>query len=89
MDGDKARVIRALKVISAHRKGDYTLESYAANMGSGGEQTLSVSDAYKRLQIAERNVPDETVLTRHQLGQKTATPRLCEPSRLTGQAHSC
>jgi ubiquitin carboxyl-terminal hydrolase 25/28 len=66
MDGDKARVIRALKVISAHRKGDYTLESYAANMGSGGEQTLSVSDAYKRLQIAERNVPDETVLTYYQ-----------------------
>jgi len=64
--GDKSRVIRALKVISSHRKGDYVLEAAAANMESGGDQTLSISDAYNRLQIGDRNVPDETVLTYYQ-----------------------
>jgi ubiquitin carboxyl-terminal hydrolase 25/28 len=66
LDGDKSRVIRALKVISSHRKGDYVLEAAAANMESGGEQTLAISDAYARLQIGDRNVPDETVLTYYQ-----------------------
>lgn len=66
MDGDKSRVIRALKVISSHRKGDYALEAAAANMESGGEQTLTISEAYGRLQIQDQNVPDETVLTYYQ-----------------------
>jgi len=66
LDGDKAKVARALRVI-ANQRSDFTLQRAAASMESGtGGSTLDVSDAYNRLQIGARNAPDETVLTYYQ-----------------------
>ncbi|KAG4418500.1 hypothetical protein IFR04_008394 [Cadophora malorum] len=69
LDGDKARVARALRVIANQRPEDLTLQRAAAQMESGnGEFALDVSEAYNRLQIGASgpNLPDETVLTYYQ-----------------------
>ena len=56
-----------MKVIAAQREDDYTLQRAAATMESGtGDLTLDVGEAYNRLQIRERHVPDETVLSYYQ-----------------------
>ncbi|CZS95108.1 related to UBP2 Ubiquitin-specific proteinase [Rhynchosporium agropyri] len=69
LDGDRARVARALQVIANHRPEDFDIQRAAAQMELGnGASYLTVSDAYTRLQIAGTgpNLPDETVLTYYQ-----------------------
>jgi ubiquitin carboxyl-terminal hydrolase 25/28 len=64
LDADKSRVAGALRVIANRRPGDYTLQRAAASMESGsGGAMLDIGEAYNRLQIQQRNVPDETILT--------------------------
>ncbi|KAG0647102.1 Ubiquitin-specific-processing protease 2 [Hyphodiscus hymeniophilus] len=68
-DADKSRVARALRVIATHRGNDYVLQSAASHMETGeGGSTLSVTDAYTRLQIPSNGAtfPDETVLQYYQ-----------------------
>jgi ubiquitin carboxyl-terminal hydrolase 25/28 len=53
--------------VVANARGDSALSRAAINMESGStESTLDVGDAYKRLQIGARHVPDETVLSYYQ-----------------------
>jgi ubiquitin carboxyl-terminal hydrolase 25 len=64
---DKAKIARALRVIASQRSGDFTLQRAAAAMESGSSgSTLDVGDAYNRLQIGSRGVPDEIVFTYYQ-----------------------
>ncbi|KAF8866099.1 ubiquitin C-terminal hydrolase-like protein [Acephala macrosclerotiorum] len=67
LDADKSRVARALQVIANKRNGDFTLSRAAATMESGsGGFSLDIGDAYKRLQISNRTVPDETIFAYYQ-----------------------
>ncbi|RFU24568.1 hypothetical protein B7463_g11765, partial [Scytalidium lignicola] len=66
-EADKSRVARALRVISRQRGNDFTLQRAATSLESGsGQPTLDIGEAYNRLQISERNAPDETVLAYYQ-----------------------
>jgi ubiquitin carboxyl-terminal hydrolase 25/28 len=66
-EADKTRVAAALRVIANQRGNDFTLQRAAASMESGtGEAALDIGEAYNRLQMPERNVPDETVLAYYQ-----------------------
>lgn len=67
LDGDKSRVAKALQVIAKKRGGDFTLSRAAANLESGSSGTyLDIGDAYVRLQITNRAVPDETIYAYYQ-----------------------
>jgi len=60
-------VARALRVIANQRSGDFTLTRAAAAMESGsGSSMLDVGEAYNRLQIPQRNIPDETIFAYYQ-----------------------
>lgn len=66
-DADKTRVAAALRVIARQRGDDFTLQRAAASMESGtGDAALDIGEAYNRLQMTERTVPDETVLAYYQ-----------------------
>ncbi|KAH8819632.1 hypothetical protein F5884DRAFT_20818 [Xylogone sp. PMI_703] len=66
-EADKSRVARALRVIAKEKGNDFTLQRAAASLESGnGQPTLDIGEAYNRLQISERNAPDETVLAYYQ-----------------------
>lgn len=62
LDADKSRVARALRAIANQRSGDFTLSRAAASM-EGGEagSTIDIGEAYNRLQIHQRTIPDETI----------------------------
>ena len=63
---DQARVAAALRVIANERQ-DFILQRAAASMESGtSDSTLDIGEAYNRLQMSDRNAPDETVLTYYQ-----------------------
>ena len=66
MDGDKAKVARALRVIAGHRN-QSSLELFATNMESGDSTGASiVAEAYRRLQIQDPNMRDESVISYYQ-----------------------
>lgn len=66
MDGDKAKVARALRVIAEHRN-QSSLELFATNMESGDSTGLgTVAEAYRRLQIQDPNMRDESVISYYQ-----------------------
>ncbi|KUJ10644.1 ubiquitin C-terminal hydrolase-like protein [Mollisia scopiformis] len=76
LDGDKSRVAKALQVIAKHRGGDFTLSRAAAQMENGGVGSdLDIGDAYSRLQINNRTVPDETIFAYYQ----SLTQGACAP----------
>jgi ubiquitin carboxyl-terminal hydrolase 25/28 len=52
--------------VVANARGDPALSRAAINMESGSGSTLDVGEAYNRLQIVARHVPDETVLSYYQ-----------------------
>ncbi|KAH8661378.1 hypothetical protein BGZ60DRAFT_84575 [Tricladium varicosporioides] len=61
-DSDMSRVARALRTI-ANQRDDPVLTQAALNMEAGNRtSTLDPAEAYKRLQIDNRAMPDETVL---------------------------
>ena len=63
---DQARVAAALRVIANERQ-DFSLQRAAASMECGtNEPTLDIGEAYNRLQMSDRNAPDETVLAYYQ-----------------------
>ncbi|TQS37626.1 hypothetical protein Golomagni_01894 [Golovinomyces magnicellulatus] len=63
IDGDKKKVALALQIIAKQKPGNMVLQRAAALMAAEiGEAALSVSDAYKILQIPSREVSDEGVL---------------------------
>lgn len=60
---DKDRVARALQVIANSRNGDHVLLMAASNTEHGtGDPSLSVKDAYNRLQINNATFSDDNVL---------------------------
>ncbi|KAI9743337.1 MAG: ubiquitin-specific protease ubp2 [Claussenomyces sp. TS43310] len=62
-ESDAAKVARAVKIIADERK-DTALHFYASNLDPANQgRTLDVESAYRRLQIPDPHVPDETVLT--------------------------
>lgn len=66
MDGDKAKVARALRVIAGHRN-QSSLELFATNMESGDSTGAgTVAEAYRRLQIQDPNMRDESVISYYQ-----------------------
>jgi ubiquitin carboxyl-terminal hydrolase 25/28 len=66
MDGDKAKVTRALRVIAGHRNQSH-LELFATNMESGDSTGAAiVAEAYRRLQIQDPNMRDESVISYYQ-----------------------
>lgn len=57
---------RALRVIGEHRK-QYSLQLFATTVESGDTSSaFPVADAYKRLQIADHNMRDESVISYYQ-----------------------
>ncbi|KAE8449971.1 hypothetical protein EG329_007110 [Mollisiaceae sp. DMI_Dod_QoI] len=67
LDADKSRVAKALQVIANKRGGDFTLSRAAARMESGnGGFSLDTGEAYNRLQVSNRTVPDETIFAYYQ-----------------------
>lgn len=63
MDGDTSKVIRAVKAI-AEQRNDIGLTFFANSLDPDSQvPALDVGEAYRRLQIPDHNVPDETVLT--------------------------
>lgn len=63
VDGDKSKVALALKTIAKEKPGNMVLQRAAATMASEmGQVTLSINDAYKRLQISSHEISDEGVL---------------------------
>ncbi|CAG8954152.1 hypothetical protein HYFRA_00005771 [Hymenoscyphus fraxineus] len=77
MDGDASKVARALRVI-ANDRNDPTLQRAATNMEAGNPgSTLSVTDAYNRLQmttVQSHSANDETVLNYYQSLMSDAGP---------------
>jgi ubiquitin carboxyl-terminal hydrolase 25/28 len=66
LDDDKGRVAKALAIIGDHR-GDFGLQMAAANMdGDASGPRLTLSEAYKRLQIHDENIADEAVFAYYQ-----------------------
>jgi len=52
----------ALRAITTHRS-DYALHAKIAELEETGQPSLTLDEAYKRLQIGSRTVPDSTVFT--------------------------
>lgn len=67
VDGDKSKVILALQTIAKEKPGDMILQRAATTMASElGQATLSINDAYQRLQISSHDISDESVLNYYQ-----------------------
>ncbi|RKF75826.1 putative ubiquitin carboxyl-terminal hydrolase 2 [Golovinomyces cichoracearum] len=86
-DGDKSKVALALKIIAKQKPGDMILQRAAALMAAEiGEACLSISDAYKMLQIPSREISDEGVLNYFQSLSNVAAAgskeNFCEALRL-------
>lgn len=62
MDGDKSKVALALRAITSQRS-EYVLHAKIAELEETGQPLPTVDEAYKRLQIGSRSVPDSTVFT--------------------------
>jgi ubiquitin carboxyl-terminal hydrolase 25/28 len=71
-DGDKNRVVKALRVIAEHRN-DWELHLYANNIESGDSTGASnIAEAYRRLQIQDQSMRDESVISYYQTLCNTA-----------------
>ncbi|KAF4637933.1 hypothetical protein G7Y89_g166 [Cudoniella acicularis] len=74
LDADKSKVTRALRVI-ANQRNDSMLKQAALDMETGNRNTmLDVGEAYSRLQISNRTVPDETIFAYYQSLTSDAAP---------------
>lgn len=62
LDGDKSKVALALRAITSQNS-DYLLHAKIAELEETDQPALSLDEAYKRLQITSRSVPDSTVFT--------------------------
>lgn len=66
MDGDKVKVARAVRVIGSHRK-EYRLGLFANTIETGDTSgVVDVAEAYRRLQIGDPNMRDESVISYYQ-----------------------
>ncbi|RKF56885.1 Ubiquitin carboxyl-terminal hydrolase 2 [Erysiphe neolycopersici] len=75
VDGDKSKVALALQTIAKEKPGNMVLQRAAAIMASElGQTTLSINDAYKRLQISSHDISDESVLNYFQSLSNGAAP---------------
>jgi ubiquitin carboxyl-terminal hydrolase 25/28 len=74
MDGDKAKVARALRVIGEHRN-QYSMQLFATIIESGDSSgAFTVAEAYRRLQIGDHNMRDESVISYYQTLCANAPP---------------
>lgn len=74
MDGDKAKVAKALRVIGEHRR-QYSLELFASTIETGDSSgVINVAEAYRRLQIGDSNMRDESVISYYQTLCANAPP---------------
>jgi len=74
MDGDKAKVARALRIIGEHRN-QYSLQLFASTVESGDSSgAFTVAEAYRRLQIGDPNMRDESVISYYQTLCANAPP---------------